>query len=819
MAAAVVRSGGWFCFLRDRGRVRRQPRRSPLSLSSERLFCTPRRTTTETMERYDPQSIEAKWQQVWADEQSFHVPNPDPAELVAGDRQEVLRARDAPVPVGRPPHGPHARLHDRRRGHALPAPQRLPGAAPDGLRRVRAAGRERRHQGRRAPAPDHRAQHRHASATQMHRIGWGSTGRARSPPTIPATTAGQQWLFLRFLERGLAYRKGRRSSGARTTRRCSRTSRSSTAPASDAARRGRGEILTQWFFRITDYARGAARRARHGSRTGRSRSRRCSATGSAAPQGAEVVFRVEGSGRGACRSSRRAPTRCSARRSSCSPRSTSWSRGSSPARARGGGARLRPAHRGHEDGGRARGDGEGRRLHRALTSSTRSTASGYRSRSPTTSSRTTAPARSWPCPAHDKRDFEFARGVRDCGAPGRRARRRGGGRERPVHVAHRERGARQLRRRRRPPGARGEGRRIVDLARERRARRRDDRLPAARLAASRGSATGAARSRSSTATRAAIVAVPDDQLPVVLPEVEDVRAEGPLAARRGGGLGQRRPCPTLRRAGAARDRHDGHVRRFVLVLPPLPRPGATTRRRSTATIVDYWLPGQPLHRGRRARDAAPALRAVLHQGAERPRLCRVPRAVRAPLQPGDDRCGEHQDVEVARATSSTRSTYVDRYGADTVRMYIALHGPGERGHGVAEDSGLEGIWRFINRIWRVAHEDAAGAPHGEPGERAARPQGARRRSPRSTDDIDRRFSFNTGDLGGDGARQRALEGHARPGCALRDRDGRLADPALCAARRRGAVGRARRGRGCGSSRGRRPIPRFSSRTRSRSSCR
>ena len=32
------------------------------------------------MERYDPQSIEAKWQKVWADEQSFHVPNPDPSE-------------------------------------------------------------------------------------------------------------------------------------------------------------------------------------------------------------------------------------------------------------------------------------------------------------------------------------------------------------------------------------------------------------------------------------------------------------------------------------------------------------------------------------------------------------------------------------------------------------------------------------------------------------------------------------------------------------------------------------------------------------------
>ena len=32
---------------------------------------------TAMSDRYDPQAIEAKWQQVWADEQSFHVPNPD----------------------------------------------------------------------------------------------------------------------------------------------------------------------------------------------------------------------------------------------------------------------------------------------------------------------------------------------------------------------------------------------------------------------------------------------------------------------------------------------------------------------------------------------------------------------------------------------------------------------------------------------------------------------------------------------------------------------------------------------------------------------
>ena len=49
-----------------------------------------------------------------------------------------------------------------------------------------------------------------------------------------------------------------------------------------------------------------------------------------------------------------------------------------------------------------------------------------------------------------------------------------------------------------------------------------------------------------------------------------LHAAGPLAAGRGGGLG-RDDVPALRRPGAPGDRHDGHVRRLVLVLPALLR--------------------------------------------------------------------------------------------------------------------------------------------------------------------------------------------------------------------------------------------------------
>ena len=90
------------------------------------------------------------------------VPRPEPRSRRAGRRRapQVLRRRDAAVSLRRPPHGAHAELHDRRRDHAHAAAPGHAGAAADGLRRVRAAGGERRDQGRRPSAHRHRAQHR-----------------------------------------------------------------------------------------------------------------------------------------------------------------------------------------------------------------------------------------------------------------------------------------------------------------------------------------------------------------------------------------------------------------------------------------------------------------------------------------------------------------------------------------------------------------------------------------------------------------------------------------------------------------------------------
>ncbi len=88
---------------------------------------------------------------------------------------EILRARDVPLPVGAYPHGPCAQLHDGRRDRALQDGHRAQRAAPDGLGRLRDAGRKRR-DGDRRPSQDLdlRQHRRHArpdeAAGPQHRL-------------------------------------------------------------------------------------------------------------------------------------------------------------------------------------------------------------------------------------------------------------------------------------------------------------------------------------------------------------------------------------------------------------------------------------------------------------------------------------------------------------------------------------------------------------------------------------------------------------------------------------------------------------------------
>ena len=107
--------------------------------------------------------------------------------------------------------------------------------------------------------------------------------------------------------------------------------------------------------------------------------------------------------------------------------------------------------------------------------------------------------------------------------------------------------------------------------------------------------------------------------------------------------------PAVRRAGRARDRHDGHVRRLVVVLPALLR--RRQRRGGVRPRGRRALDARrPVHRRRRARDPAPHVRALLHEGARRsrPPAGRDPGAVRGAVHAGDDPARRREDVQEPR---------------------------------------------------------------------------------------------------------------------------------------------------------------------------
>jgi len=84
---------------------------------------------------------------------------------------------------------------------------------------------------------------------------------------------------------------------------------------------------------------------------------------------------------------------------------------------------------------------------------------------------------------------------------------------------------------------------------------------------------------------------------------------------------------------------------------------------------------------------------------------------------------------------------VDAYGADAVRLYILFMGPADQDMEWT-DSGIEGIVRFLRRLWRVVHEVAEGAasPGAQEGDLARK---ANETIAKVTDDVLRRFQFHT----------------------------------------------------------------------------
>ena len=242
-------------------------------------------------------------------------------------------------------------------------------------------------------------------------------------------------------------------------------------------------------------------------------------------------------------------------------------------------------------------------------------------------------------PGQDQRDWEFADGVRPADHPHGAAARRASGRTRRSPATARRSTARTTRSSWTAWTSPRRRRRSSTGWRARASAQADDAVQAARLAVLPAALLGRAvpdRLRRATASP---IALPDDQLPVELPEVDDYSPAAfdpddadsepvpPLARADRVGRRRRWTWATARRRYRRETEHDAAVGRLVLVRAALPGPDQRRARSVDPEVERYWMgtraagrPGRrrPVRRRRRARGAAPAVRAVLAQGAVRP---------------------------------------------------------------------------------------------------------------------------------------------------------------------------------------------------------
>jgi leucyl-tRNA synthetase len=200
--------------------------------------------------RYDPQMIEPKWQELWARERTWQVSN-DP---VAGERAERSYVLEMlPYPSGEPHIG---HLKNYALGDAIAHFHRRTGRTVLHPMGYDAFGLPAENHAIRTGVHPRASTDASIAAFQRAFRRWGiSIDWSRELATHePSYYRWTQWIFLRMLERGLAYRKEAAVNWCPYDQ---------TVLANEQVINGRCERcghevevrqLEQWFFRITDYA-------------------------------------------------------------------------------------------------------------------------------------------------------------------------------------------------------------------------------------------------------------------------------------------------------------------------------------------------------------------------------------------------------------------------------------------------------------------------------------------------------------------------------------------------------------------------------------
>ena len=659
------------------------------------------------MDRYDPRAIEAKWQQVWEDERTYHTPDPAPGEEPPNHwyQLEMLPYPSGTLHMG---HVLNYTMGDvlthfhRRHGLTVLRPM---GWDSFGLPAENAAIREGGHP--REIVDRNIVEIRE----QMKRLGWAIDWDREVGAHEPGFYRWTQWLFIRFFERGLAYRK------AAPVNWCPHDQ---TVVANEYVIDGRCERcgtpvelrnLEQWFFKITEYA---DELLRYEGADWPERTMTIQRNWIGRSEGAEILFRVDELDVDIPVFTTRPDTLYGATYFVLAPEHPLVERIATPAVDE-----------------YVRHTGQKKTEERAAEGPKTGVFTGRHATNPVNGERLPIWVADYvlmdygtgaimAVPAHDERDREFAETF-----------------DLPIVEVVDEDG------------------KLVNS-------QEFDGLPSeeakqAIVEKLRGLGMGAPavsyRLRDWSFGRQRYwgcpipivhcpdcgeVPVPDDQLPVLLPEVEDYRPKGmpPLASNaewlhvecpRCGG-------PGIREA----DTMDTFVDSswyFLRYVDPRNAEAPFDRR-----LIDYWCPidhyiggidhatGHLLY----SRFFVKVMNEMGMLGFREP-FARL----------------FHQGWVTMGGTKMSKSkgnvegpdAVVEAYGADPVRLYILFMGPADQDMEWS-DTGIEGISRFVRRLWRVVHEVREQAPEGDPGDGAI-VRKAHQTIERVTDDVGRRMQFHT----------------------------------------------------------------------------
>ncbi|HEU4737080.1 MAG TPA: leucine--tRNA ligase [Solirubrobacterales bacterium] len=241
-----------------------------------------------------------------------------------------------------------------------------------------------------------------------------------------------------------------------------------------------------------------------------------------------------------------------------------------------------------------------------------------------------------------------------------------------------------------------------------------------------------------------IVPVPDEQLPVELPEIDDYAPQGksPLAAAEDWVATE---CPRCgkpaRRETDTMDTFVDSSWYFIRYLDPGNAELAWDR-----AAAKHWLPVDQYIGG--------VEHAILHLMYARFFTKALADTGQLDVQePFANLFAQGMitrdgaKMSKSRGNTVSPADYVERYGADTARTYICFMGPPERDADWA-DEGVEGVNRFLSRLWRLCEEVEA---RGGGGELGANAEGDARTLlakahwaiDKATRDFQRGFQFNT----------------------------------------------------------------------------